>query len=539
MSRRRRLLWLSVAAAAIGTLVGVAWPRVADVWRVREARQRGERLYLDWAASLAQGQDPSRSYVAVSGPSASAWSEVLSAAGLPCAAIVDEQGLTALPAGYRLVVVPWSGSTDAAALASAGRAVLLLEPPDQETTAPAARFEDGVELPLAGVRVRALAPDPDERPFLTSDGTVLGTVKTSGPGLLVRLGLDLGAHLVRMRLGLPSRAGRDLDGNGELQPADLLDAIPDRLARQPWADLAVDRLLALVAEAWPGCALPRTRGLPVGIERLVVLTSDQDYASDVFVELMAARLEERGARTTFLLTDPLLGSAPDLNRDGEGRAPFLSAATAASLVSRGFGLGVHPFPRIAGDLSAIAASFARRTGMPPRIYRNHHLRWPDYDSMPKAAAEAGVMLDLNLMPVSRDGGHAVGFPGGSARPVRMTDAAGALLPLLQQPTSVDDYSLRIEESQAREKAALELGRLSLEALEQAHRAQAPLVVNSHPMLHAFSPRWLDPLLAADGVQVVAVDRWLEFVVRRRRSKLALPACDRPVVELETGVVLRP
>jgi hypothetical protein len=253
---------------------------------------------------------------------------------------------------------------------------------------------------------------------------------------------------------------------------------------------------------------------------------------------MATRLAERGARATFLLTDPQVGLEPDLNRDAAGGAPWLSTSSAASLVAQGFGLGIHAFPGTADDLVAMAASFTRRHGLVPRVTRNHHLRWPDYDGMPRAAATAGAMLDLNLMPVSVAGHPAVGFPAGSARPVRMTDAAGALLPLLQQPTSVDDYSLRIEDAEARSRAVRALGALALDALKQVRQVQAPLVLNAHPMLHAFAPDWLDPLLAAEGVRALSADRWLEFVVHRRSSRLALPTCRQPTVQLGAEVVLR-
>jgi hypothetical protein len=534
----RRLLGLALVAVVVGAAAGVLVPRLGDAWRMREARRRGEQLHRDWMSMLSRAADPERTYVAVAGTSGPAWTELLVAAGLPQAAMLSAAD-DALPAGYRLVVWPArSAGPDPAVLASVGRAVIVLEQPERAADVALARMTTGALLPLAGAPIRILDVLPGERAFLTADGGgVLGTVRACGQGLVVRLGLDLAAHLMRLRLGLPSRAGQDRDGNGELQPADLLEPIQGELSSQPWADIVIDELLSVIATEWPGCPLPRTRGLPAGMGAVVVISADQDYASDQFVELMATRLEERGARATFLLTDPQVGLAPDLNRDASGRAPWLASSSGDSLVSRGFGLGLHPFPRTASDLIEMAAHFTQRHGLVARVTRNHHLRWPDYDGMPRAAATAGAMLDLNLMPVSVAGRPAVGFPTGSARPVRMTDATGALLPLLQQPTSVDDYSLRIEDAQARSRAARALWTLALDALKQVCRVQAPLVVNAHPMLHAFAPDWLDPLLGAQAVHAISADRWLEFVVDRRKSRLALPACGHPTVQLEAQVEL--
>jgi hypothetical protein len=539
-ARSRRLLGVALVAVGVGVAMGVLAPRLGEMWRMKEARRRSEQMHLDWMSLLTTTADPSRTYVAVAGISGPAWNELLVAAGLPQAAFLDSAAPSALPAGYRLVVSPASpAGLNASVVASASRAVIVLEQPEREADVAWARFATGATLPLAGASVRHLHLLPGERAFLTADGGgVLGTVRADGPGLVIRLGIDMGAHLMRLRVGLPSRAGQDRDGNGESQPADLLDPVPEGLYGQPWADVAIDELLTVIAMEWPGCPLPRTRGLPAGMGAVVVLSADQDYASDPFVDLMAMRLEERGARATFLLTDPQVGLGPDLNRDSSGRAPWLAASSAASLVSRGFGLGIHPFPRIAGDLVEMAASFTKRYGLVSRVTRNHHLRWPDYDGMSRAATTAGAMLDLNLMPVSAAGQPAVGFPAGSARPVRMTDAAGTLLPLLSQPTSVDDYSLRVEDAGARSRAARALGTVALDALRQVRRVQAPLVLNAHPMLHAFAPDWLDPLLEAEAVHVISADRWLEFVVNRRKSLLALPACNRPTVLLGSDVALQ-
>jgi hypothetical protein len=50
--------------------------------------------------------------------------------------------------------------------------------------------------------------------------------------------------------------------------------------------------------------------------------------------------------------------------------------------------------------------------------------------------------------------------------------------------------------------------------------------------------WIKPLLAAN-VQVISAEQWLDFLARRRLSRISSPSCAAgPVLELQTGVVLR-
>ena len=530
MRRRALLIVLALVAA------GAGGARLAARWRTRRAvaaaRQRIEETRDRWQAALAQRPTAADSYVAVEdGPSAAAWSELLIAAGLPAPVRLARGQAPA--ADCRLYV-----SFDPAQRAHAGRVVIVVEPGGTPARAASARL-GGATLPLSAQPAHAVAAaGAGNRPLLVADdGTVLATLQASADGVVVRFGLDLAALLYRLRQGDPARAGQDSDGNGALQPADLLPAVPARSDDAPFADDAVDALLAAIDGAAP-CHLPRTRGLPDGISRLVVLTADQDYVDDAIVTSMAERLERTHAGATFLLTDPAVGAPPDLNVAPDGSAPRLSAASAASLLAGGFGLGLHPFLGEPRDLGELARRFETLTGFRALVARNHHLGWRGFVDVPVAEAAAGVALNLDSMAVCDGKRPCAAFVGGSLRPMRFLDGDGHALPILQQPTAVDDYSLRVRDDDARARAARALGARARVLLDAAARAGAPLVVNAHPVFVALAPEWLRPLIDDGATRVWSAEQWLDFVARRRLSRIAVPRCDASTVHLEPGVKLR-
>src|SRR5207237_1033250 len=142
---------------------------------------------------------------------------------------------------------------------------------------------------------------------------------------------------------------------------------------------------------------PRTRGLPDGVARLVVLTADQDYVADEIVESMAAMLTRAHASATFLLTDPAVGAHPDLNVAPDGSAPRLAGDRAASLLAGGFGLGLHPFLGDVAQIGELARRFEALTGVRALAARNHHLGWHGFVDVPAAEAAAGVAVNLDAM----------------------------------------------------------------------------------------------------------------------------------------------
>ena len=172
------------------------------------------------------------------------------------------------------------------------------------------------------------------------------------------------------------------------------------------------------------------------------------------------------------------------------------------------------------------------------VARNHHLGWRGFVDVPAAEAAAGVAVNLDTMAVCDGTRPCAAFAGGSSRPMRFVDADGHALPILQQPTAVDDYSLRVRDDALRAEAARVLGARARTLLDVAARAGGPLVVNAHPVFVALAPGWLRPLLDAPDTRVWSAEQWLDFVARRRTSRITLQRCDAPKMQLEPGVVLR-
>jgi hypothetical protein len=519
--------WLALLGVALLLGVGAGlglWyqPRAAD----RAATVAGfERLRADAETALgAPAADSTYAYIV--GPRGAAWVELLCTAGVP----VPRPVATAaeVPEDARLVVLTAGASAiDGSALAAPGRVVLV---------APATDAPDP----------DAFVPDPQH------------------PGRVVTLGSDWAARAVRLRQGDPSLADRDTDGNGDIQPADLLGP-ESRRTNSAEADLRLQRALdTLGAEA--GCPLPRTRGLPAGVEALVVLTADQDYNPDALVEPLATQLGDLGATATHLLTNPALGRPADLHvaSAAERRnAPTLSAGLRDTLLADGSGLGIHPFTADPAEITAVAEAFAADNGFRPLTARNHHVLWSGYVQVPRAEAAAGVRLNLDALPICRGEAPCAGFLAGYGQPMRFIDETGAALPIWQQPTTVDDYSLRVSDEAARAAAGAALTQRALALLAEAARAEAPLVVNAHPNLVVLGHGWLTPvlvsppprpapqglppqggfappsaLLMAPGVRVVSAETWLDFVVRRRLARITLADCGAPRVSLPPGVALR-
>jgi hypothetical protein len=244
------------------------------------------------------------------------------------------------------------------------------------------------------------------------------------------------------------------------------------------------------------------------------------------------------ANATILLTDPDIGGAPDLNLD-KGRPVRVSRERADILLAGGHGLGVHPFIKSVADIPRVVSALAARTGTRPLVERNHWLRWSGYLDVPKAEAAAGIAVDLNYMPVCTGSEPCVGFIGGSTRPVRFINSKGEALPILQQPTAVDDYSLRTPTVEQVRPAAQVLGRRALALLKRAATVQGPLVVNAHIIFLYIAPEILQPLIDAKA-RIITAEQWLDFIARRRQSRIASPGCDQPpVVVLQPDVVYSP
>lgn len=292
-------------AARIAALVALAvgaWAVAA--WRIREglrgpddaaARAAVEALHAARDRALARDVASLDATYAAALPGTVALQELLIAAGVPrFLPVAGADALRALPSpGPRLVLAGVVSPESARALCGADRAVITHTAPGPRAVR-AMRME-GITAPM-DARAEALSPLPGEAVLATDEGGApLAVIGPCEGGVLVRLAFDLGAELLRQRQGDPARGDRDHDGNGELQPADLSAPMPPALQGVAWADALVDGILAALDRGMR-CPLPRLATLPPGDGPVVVLTADQDYASDEVVEAMAERLQSRRAR---------------------------------------------------------------------------------------------------------------------------------------------------------------------------------------------------------------------------------------------------
>lgn len=455
------------------------------------------------------------------------WAELLGAAGVP----LPNATTGPVDAHARLVIVD---DSDDFVLAPERAVVMIVRGP----TRPASELVWGeLHVPLAGFGVTPLVPEPDERVLAIDDtGAVLVALLRSPEGTRIRMGVDLAAALGRLRFGEAPNAGRDRDGNHELQPADLAPTLDARAMARPFADEVIEALLSALDGSLP-CALPRTRGLPEGDDVLLVLTSDQDYVDDAWVLEMADALAALDAHATFMLTDPSVGQPADLNAR-DGTAPTLTRETADALLAAGHDVGAHPFPRTLSDVAAHLRAERERLDLAPLVARNHHLRWIGFVDVARVESRSSVAMNLDAMPVCDGTRPCVGFPGGAASPIAFIDEHGARLPILQQPTSVDDFSLRQPRYELVAGAADALASGALPILEAARRAEVPVVVNAHPALFKFAPTWLTSLLRVRGVRAISTSEWLAFVAARRSVRVPEARCGAPRPRLPRGVVWR-
>ena len=533
MSRRRPRLVLALAVLLLLTALLVRHTAYGPAIAASRERARLATTRRLWSASLAQAIDAASTYAAVAVPGAQRWVELLTSAGVPVPATVAPPAASLLESNFRLLVV--AGSAPGEAMAARGKAVIAVVEEGEPLKGHAILWHT-LMLPLVGQPCRALIPGEDEQPWLQSElGEAIATRRRIGDGIVLRMGLDLAAWMYRLRQGDPARVGQDTDGKGHMRPADLLPPPPPEARERPFADELVDDLLATL-DAGLSCPLPRTAGLPGG-RPTVVLLSDQDYADDVYVLHMGDVLAHHHLTTTFLLTHRGVGAPPDTNV-GKDKPAMLARDTVIDLLAEGHGLGVHPFLGGLDDIGKIVAAISEITDTRPLVARNHWLRWSGFLDVPAAEAQAGIVMDLNYSPVLKDKEVHVGFVGGSARPVCFINEAGVALPILQQPVSIDDHSLRKMTPALASAAAITLGNRTLQLLVHATHVQAPLVMNAHPIIFPLASDWLKPLLDA-GVQVISVEEWLDFVARRRLSRIASPSCaGGPSFQFERGIALR-
>lgn len=521
-ARRARVLIAVVAIALPAALWAAQWLRSPSVMAAA-TRRKIEATRQRWELSLRAIPDSSGTYAGLALASGgAAWSELLQSAGVPAPVHLPGGAMTATES-LRLIVVSDEPAGAAFTLVRPGRAVIGVPAAGGPLRGTFGRWKAG-SLPLEGVSGRALTPEPGDTPLLVSDaGEVLAVRRDVDGGVVLQLGLDLAAALYRARQGDPT-ADR---GTGPLRASDLVPAVPRDMAERPWADELVDALMAQLDQALP-CPLPRTAGLPDS-RPVVVLTADQDVDDGDVLVHMSNLLHARNAGITFLLAHPEPGAPPT--------AAPVPANAITEILANGHGIGVHPLLRVPPDLGPITTAVSRLADLSPIAARNHLRAWAGALAVPRAQQRARIIIDLDLAPKCVEHQPCAAFVGGSTRPVRFVDARGDLLPVLQQPTAVDDASLRDPDLKVVRSTGAALSARAEVMLARAAAVQGPLVIDVHPALFAVAGEWMGGMLGGRA-HVMSAEAWLDFVTRRRQSRISSPSCGAPPsAQLQPGITL--
>lgn len=443
-----------------------------------------------------------------------------------------------------VLVVPSERCTGGAALQAhldAGGAMLLL--------APCAGLRVGLGLPAPipwaspapeasadpspGRRARNLPLPPLGQEWREPEGwetlvrRVDGGAVVMQRGQLVVASIDLVAWLRSMRQGEAEYANVDRDGLHGLKPNDLRPFPWSGLAwRQPSADAWTELLAWIVGERLQRVPLPRAWPQPDRARSALVLTVDQDFAPTDWIDPMMARAEAAGGELT-LLTTRGTRQTNDEPVDADG-GTLLPRAAMARARRWGHGIGAHPNPAGLGDhrvvMQAIAVHRQRVAGEVEegelRTARHHYLSWWGHDEPVEHLASLGYWMELNLVSIEpRMRGP--GFQFGTGRPARWQLPSGALLPILSQPTTIEDDvligDLSYSAGLSQEQAVLASAHLMDAGIEWA----VPLVANMHPMVFVGQDGVLfDGLLAAAmtrDLPIVSAERWATWSWARLRA----------------------
>ena len=461
--------------------------------------------------------------------------ELLRAYGVPTvAAVAPGPGLAIALAHSRAILVADAALPEAAvgALRSAaenGATIVELGPRAGLCSSAA-----GAAIPAArerrltgGIRwPTPLTPSPEGSATVrlaSADGIPVLVERALGSGRCLTWLGDVLATMAQLRFG-DEPAARDFGDRF----SGLLRADHD----VPSADL----LFGYVLAAMPGALVSP---LPDGAASVLVLTADQDYAPDALVAAQVAGLPP-GA-ITVLLTDALVGSAPDV-RFPQSPAGLSAPETIRALLDAGQDVGIHPFLGDGDPTDTVrehAAALADVTRVRPRIIRMHHLAWAP--ELPHILAAVGLAMDLDFVSLARLPEGDLGYMAGGGVPLRFLDTDGAVLPVLQQPTMLDDHVLLPARFGYRSLDVPALIARSRQILDIATRAAVPVVVNHHPDWFVRTDgAWQQALVdeaAARGIPLWSAGRWLDFTEARRQVVAAATEGGERVFVPVAGVTL--
>ena len=434
-----------------------------------------------------------------------------------------------------------SGVESLRAHADSGGRILLVGPCEELRAAfglpePAVWAEPAPEgsVDLAGGRSLRNLPLPTRgREWVEPAGWEVLARRVQGGALIIQRGsvvatsLDLVSWLRALRQGDPELAGVDTDGVHGTKPNDLRPFPWSSPAwRQPGGDAWTELLAWLVGERMQDHPLPRIWPLTTPAPSALILTADQDFAEPDWIEPLLARTEAAGGELTLLTTE---GTRQN-NKDPVDAAggTMLSGASLGRARLWGHGIGLHPNGaglRSPRDIQEAIASHHGRAvdALLPhelRVARHHYLQWWGYSEPMDHLASLGIWMELNFVSIEpRLRGP--GFQFGSGRPARWQAPEGRLLPILSQPTQVEDdvligeygYSANLSE----DRAAL----ASAYLLDASAPWRVPVTANVHPTLvMSGAAVLLDGLLAAAserGLPILSAERWATWSWHRLRT----------------------
>jgi hypothetical protein len=335
---------------------------------------------------------------------------------------------------------------------------------------------------------------------------------------------DLARSTAYVRQGDPAFAGVERDGKPLLRTTDVFFQTIDleRLG-VPHADVQM-RLLSrviidLLADAQP---LPRLWYFPGTARSMLIPTGYSHVETPSSYASLIATLESVGARMTIFL-------ARFLN---------LSASPIASWAANGHEFAVHPV--FADD--GISGNFAQgyTNGFtwfqgavpvaPAPTVRHHTLEWSGWTGPVTVMDSFGIGLDLSYSPFGpavhqpNQQSQAHGFINGSGLPMRFIDAAGQVLPVFQQSTTLADEQLvaGLDSEGLSVAAALAVSRAIIDdSLAGGHSAIATQFHVDYYPNHDVKP-WVDGTLAyaaSQGMPMWPSARWLRFVETRAATTI--------------------
>ncbi len=335
--------------------------------------------------------------------------------------------------------------------------------------------------------------------------------------------------LVRTRQGDPALKDKENDGVTGRRPSDLFAR--DLSAAQlqvPFSDLLMESLLQLVEGDRPTVRLWHH---PAGKRGVLIITSDQDFASEDRMAVVVAALAQWKAPATLYLTS---GTYQDDTGRSQVTAPSLPLIQRAREL--GLTVGAHTnLLRTGESLEHMVAAHQRELQQtyqqPPHSSRFHYARWEGYTEPAAVLARAGYRYDTTYITLNSRHIDGLGYMTGAGLPLPFYTEEGAALGIRQLATQIDDHVHPVLETGLRTTTGKRLT-MSLDALNAITTAlvqgsgrshHSPITLNNHPLQFAEDPEWLRRLIETarvEQVDVLDVEGYAAFVSALQDSAIS-------------------